>query len=58
MSNLPKYPTPSCAQCGSTIKGKGWFCSPRCDEFEMTQRRGDGKERFEQGKPVRRAVSS
>lgn len=56
----PKVTTkriPSCALCGSTLKGKGWFCSYRCEELEATQRRGDGRERYEQGTPLKRMVT-
>ena len=54
---LKKYPQVCCAHCGSIVKGKGWFCSQRCEEFNMTQRRGDGKELFEQGTPLKRLSS-
>lgn len=54
MSALRKYLQACCAWCGSIIRGTGWFCSYRCDEFEAAQRRGDGRERFEQGTPLRR----
>lgn len=38
---------PSCAMCGATLRGKGWFCSPRCDEAELRQRFAVSKARFE-----------
>lgn len=52
---MRKYLQACCAMCGSIIRGTGWFCSQRCEEFEMCQRRGNGKELFEQGRPIKRA---
>lgn len=50
-----KYPGVCCAMCGSTVKGKGYFCSYRCDEREFAQRTADAKARYEAGRPIRRA---
>lgn len=58
MSKLQKYPTPSCALCGSTIRGKGYFCSQRCDDKEFTARAATSKAENDAGRPIRRAVPS
>lgn len=39
MSTLRKYLQVCCAMCGSVVRGKGWFCSFKCDEMEIRFRR-------------------
>lgn len=51
---LRKYPGASCAQCGATIHGKGYFCSYRCDVFEYEARAATSKAAFEAGRPIKR----
>lgn len=49
-----KYKKPMCALCGSEVKGKGYFCSYRCDSKEFEQRQKDGAARFERRQPIKR----
>lgn len=38
---LPKRQPARCAVCGAPVRGLGWFCGPRCDDFERWLRRHD-----------------
>lgn len=51
---LRKYVQVCCVMCGNAVRGKGWFCSYRCDEREFAQRCADAKARYEAGRSIQR----